>query len=467
MLQIASLAAYAVYFSVIIVLGFIAYRRNQQTGDYILGGRKLSYWVTALAAQASDMSAWLFMVFPAGVYTMGLLGGWTAVGCVLFMMLNWVLIAPKLRTMTEFHGSATLSSFFEKRFNDTSGALRIISGICALMFLMFYIAGTLAALGHLFEIIFHLNYFYGICAGSLVVFYILLGGYTSVAWIDCFQGMLLMCAIVAVPIAAWHALGTTAISNALQAHGAFNFIPTSWDGLGASLMVLIGWGPGYFGQPQIITKFMGIDNAKNITKARYVGLAWQTITLVAAACVGLVGLAYFPQALSNPEHVFIALTHDLFNPFLAGLILCAIIAASINAIGGQVLACASVITEDFVKRVSHTRTALIPLISRLAVIAVCGIALITAYLNEHTTITQQIFYAWSGLGCSFGPLVLVALHTRMKSRYAAILGVVVGALVGICWQPIFGGSQAATLLIGFCASMSAMFVGNLFFRKQV
>lgn len=449
-------AACLLYFFIVLFIGYIAHRHNQRAGgDYVLGARSLNYWVTALATHASDMSAWLFMSMPALVYTRGLVGAWTAVGLTIFMLINWIAVAPRLRTLTEFHGSKTLSSFFAKRFDDRTGLLRLASTLCALLFLTCYVAANLAALGHLFESIFNLPYLTGISIGSLVVFYTLLGGYTSIAWIDCFQGAFLLGAILLVPAAAMYSLGgwSTIHTAATNAH-AYNFLPTSWGSLVECLFLAVGWGLGYFGQPHIITKFMGIDDAKNIKKAQYVGISWQTITLGAAVLVGLIGTAFFAEGMQNPEFLFINMTQALFHPFFTGLVLCGIIASSINVMGAQVLALASVVMEDVIQRLLTRHRTLGPSVGRLSVLGLCGLALGLAYANQHRPIYDLVLYAWGGLGCCFGPLVLVALHTNMKNARAALAGVIVGACVGGLW-PLLGTSIPA-MIVGFPASLLAM-----------
>jgi sodium/proline symporter len=461
MQNLALYAAYATYLLIVTIIGFVAYKKNKRAGgDYILGARSLNYVVTALATHASDMSAWLFMSMPAAIYTKGFIGGWIAIGLTLFMLINWMAVAPRLRTMTEYHGSTTLSSFFAKRFNDTTGVLRTVSTVCALLFLTAYIAANLAALGHLFESVFSLPYTLGIGIGILVVFNMLFGGYTSIAWIDCFQGAFLLAAILIVPLVAISSLGGWQVVQAAVANKqVFNFFPTSGNGLMECFFLAAGWGLGYFGQPHIITKFMGIDDAKNIKKAQYVGITWQSITLAAAVLIGLTGIAFFPQGIANPEAIFIEMTKVLFHPFITGLMLCGIVASSINVIGAQVLALASVITEDVVKHFFNTRKNANTAIARLSVLGMCVVAMVVAYANQDCAIYDLVFYAWGGLGCSFGPLVLVALHTKLKNTKVAITSVVAGALVGSLW-PLLGTAVPA-VIVGFPISLAILLGGLL------
>jgi sodium/proline symporter len=464
MLCLASYAAYTTYLLIICTIGYSAYIFNKRAGgDFILGARSSNYLVTALATHASDMSAWLFMSMPALVYTKGLLGAWTAIGLTGFMLINWMAVAPKLRTMTELHGSTTLSSFFAKRFKDTSGWLSALSTLCALIFLTCYIAANQAALGYLFESVFGASFLTGISAGSLIIFVVLFGGYTSIAWIDCFQGAFLLSAILLVPAVALYSLGGwQTVQTAASTRIAFNFTPNSWQGLLGALYLAVSWGLGYFGQPHIITKFMGIDNAKNIKKAQYIGIGWQATVLTAAVFIGLVGIAFFPNGINNPEFVFIDMTKALFHPFITGLVLCGIIASSINAMGAQVLALASVITEDIIKPLFKTKPKMGNTIGRLNVFALCLVAFGVAWCNQHNSIYNLVSYAWSGLGCSFGPLVLVALHTKMRSIPAAFTGMAVGGCIGGLWPLVDGLLQTGipAMIIGFPLSLLAMWLVN-------
>jgi sodium/proline symporter len=461
----AMLVAFGLYCVVLVVIGFVAYRRSRKAADFILGSRSLSYWVTALAAHASDMSGWLFMGFPAAVFMRGLPEMWTAIGLLFFMWLNWRLVAPKIRSITERYHSLTLPSFFEKRFNDQSGMVRAVGGFFCLLFFMFYISAGLVVLGHLFEAIFNVGYLTGISIGSLVIFYILLGGYLSIAWIDFFQGMFLLVMIILVPAVALRSLngGWTAVLDAARLHHKpLQVLPEmSLVGIGQVVMAAAGWGLGYFGMPHIVTKFMGIRDVGQMRKAMAVGLSWQAITLTAAIAVGLVGIAFFPNGLVNNELIFVEMTKALFTPFLAGLILCAIVASAINVMGAQVLASASVLAEDLFKRFMHADSLdqldrRVAWASRLSVLLVCALAFVVAFYNRQQTIYDLVYYAWAGLGCSFGPLVLVALHTKIQSRWAALAGMLTGGLTAAVW-PQFGSAVPA-MIPGFMLSLLAIWL---------
>ncbi len=464
------IVAFGVYFSILGTIGFFAYLRSRKTADFILGSRSLSYWVTALAAHASDMSGWLFMAFPAAVYAHGLIEAWTAVGLVAFMYLNWRFVAPKLRAQTERYHASTLSSFLEQRCNDQTGLIRNISALFCLLFFIFYISANFVALGHLFESIFSISYSTGIFLGALVIFYILLGGYLSIAWVDFFQGMFLLAMIILVPVIAFFTLnGTQDIIHAASTrHVVLSAIPRSLGDFATALLLAIGWGLGYFGQPHIVTKFMGIKDVSEMRKAQRLGLTWQSLTLLAAIGVGLVGLAFFPQGLANPELIFVTMTKQLFRPFFAGLILCAILASAINVIGAQVLASASILAEDFYKHIMRRKPSdvlnqQVQWASRLSVVAICVLSLWFALYNQQKTIYELVYYAWAGLGCSFGPILLLTLHRDNVHTNVALAGITMGGVTAGLWPLV--NTTIPAMIVGFAVSVAAMGVVAIVNRR--
>lgn len=451
-MSLALLSAFALYSSILAYIAFCAFKKNSRSSDYTLGNRSLNYWVTALAAQASDMGVWLFMGFPAAVYANGVGEAWVAVGLTFCMFLSWLIVAPKLRTLTEKYDATTLPSFFEKRFSDTSGLIRITSAIVCILFFMFYIASSFVALGYLFNEIFGLSYFAGISIGSVVVFYILLGGFLSLAWIDTFQGLFLLAMLILVVIAVVSKTSTSALCDAVTTTNKQG----SWFN---NLYNALAWGLGYFGMPHIITKFMGIKDVRDTHKAMVVGIAWQILATGTAVCIGLLGLSFFQTPLAGKEMqnlIFVMMTKELFSPFFAGIVLCAVIASTINNMGAQVLACTSVLAEDvyskfFSRKRSHTN---IQNASRIGVLLLCLSAFIFAYFNRGKGVYELVLYAWSGLGSAFGPLVLVSLHTKMRNRYAAFAGILGGALTaGIV--PFFA-PQMMVMIPAFAVSFACM-----------
>lgn len=434
--KILSICIYIVF---LLAVALFSYKKNQTSSEYIIGGRGLNFWLTALAAHASDMSSWLLMAYPAVIFSQGLYQSWIGIGLIIFMFLNWTLVAPKVRLATEKYNSMTLSSFFESRFNDTSGLIRIITAFMLLIFYTIYISAGLMGLGMLIESIFNTNYYIGITAGILIVIpYLFIGGYVTLAWTDLFQGLFLMLVCVFVPyyVITHHLAGIGSIQTAAAAKSiSLSLLPnTSIFGFFDILMIMLGWGLGYFGQPHIITKFMGIKNVAELKKAMIVGMSWQTITLFAATLIGLVAIAYHPNYLDDPQLVFVNMVNAIFSPFVATFILCAIFAATISTVDSQILVLISSFAEDFYKRVFHKNATsqTIVFVSRASIFLVSSIAYLIAFAKTNT-IFSLVSYAWSGLGSTFGPILLMGLYSKSANKFGAWAGISTGGIVAAIW----------------------------------
>ncbi len=447
------------YFIILLIIGITSYRRHISATDFIIGGRSLNYWLTALAAHASDMSSWLFMGYPSIILTGGLFNSWAALGLIFFMFLNWQLIAPKIRIATEQYNSLTFSSFFESRLADTSGLISVFTALMQLVFYTIYISSGLVGLGLLLETLFNLNYDIGILIGILIVVpYVFTGGYVTLAWIDLFQGIFLMCVVTFVPfyllpkVGGWDGINQAITTQKLTLSLLPDFSAKTWFQI---IAMKAGWGLGYFGQPHIITKFMGIRNVHEINKSKWIGMTWMVLSLTAATLVGLVGIAYFQGSLKDPEQVFIEMVRDSFAPFLIGFILCAILAATINAMSSQVLVLSSSLTEDFYKKIfrKNAGSKELLLASRFGVIVVALVAYLIAY-GKWSTIYSLVLYAWSGLGSSFGPLLLLSLYWKSVNKYGAWSGILAGGIIAGVWPyfNIFIPFAIPSMLPGFLIS---------------
>jgi len=467
---------FAAFTSYFIVLGFIAvlsYQKQKSETDYIIGGRSLNFWLTALSAHASDMSGWLFLGYPALIFTTGVTGAWAAIGLIVCMFLNWQFVAPRLRTITEQTNSLTLSAYFENRFGDTSGKIRIISAIMSVFFFTFYISSGLVGLGILVESLFNLNYTVGISLGLFVVVtYVFLGGYRTVAWIDLFQGFFLLGVIVAIPtLLIIKAGGLAPILKVVgEKHLTTSLLPNFQPKtLLTEFLVAAGWGLGYFGQPHILTKFMGIRKISEMNKAKYLGISWQTIALGSATLIGLIGIYSFPDGTHNPEHIVLELVKDSLPAFFSGLILCAILAATTNVMAAQILVVASNLSEDFYKRLVHRKATPVELlwVSRASVIFISLCAFAIAFFNI-SSIYQLVFYSWSGLGASFGPLVLLSLYRKNLNKQGAFAGILVGGISTGIWYYINNlynlGVEA--LIIGFIFSYISIELVSWIYRQK-
>jgi sodium/proline symporter len=466
------LATFFGYFFVLILIAALSYRKQKSDTDFLMGNRSLNFWLTALSAHASDMSSWLFLAYPAMVFTQGLTSAWAAIGLTVFMYLNWQFIAPKIRTATEQVESLTLSSYFESRFGDTSGRIRLVSAAMSVLFFTFYISSGLVGMGILVEALFNLHYVVGISIGLFIVMaYVFMGGYRTVAWIDLFQGFFLLGVIVFIPVYLLISFGGFApVLEAVKAKG----LPTSLlpdyspKTIWSVLMTAAGWGLGYFGQPHIITKFMGIRRVEEMHKAKYVGISWQAIALTAATLVGLLGIFVFPQGLAEPEHVILNIVKTTLAPFFAGLVLCAILAATTNVMAAQILVVASNLSEDFYKRLfrRHATSDELLWVSRASVVTISLVGFIIAYFKI-STIYQLVLYSWSGLGASFGPLLLLSLYVKNVNKYGAFAGILIGGLAAAIW-PYFGEPWGIPSLVsGFVLSIAAIQGVSFFMRKRL
>jgi sodium/proline symporter len=464
---------FIVYFFLLCLIVTISYHKQKTDKDFVIGNRSLNFWLTALSAHGSDMSQWLFMAYPALIFMTGLFNIWVAIGLVVFMFLNWQFVAPKLRLRTEQTESLTLSTFFEKRFNDRSGGIRLISALWTLLFYAFYISAGLVAFGFLVVSLFNLNYLTGIFFGIFVVVaYVFLGGYITVAWIDLFQGLFLLVVILAIPIYLLQQLGGfTPIFYLMQQKGlATSLIPNlSIKTFFEILMISCGWGLGYFGQPHIVTRFMGIKNVQDIAKAKYLGVTWQTLTLGGATLFGLIGILVFPRGLYNEELISLEVVKATLPPFFSGLILCAIIAAATNVMAAQILVSASSIAEDLYRGVFHQTASKKELLwaSRFSVLFIALIAFLVA-LFQTSSIYALVMYAWSGLGASFGPLLLFSLYWKRITKQAAFAGILTGGLTAAFWPlfPKFFDINIPSMVMGFGFSSLMIYLTTLCTSKK-
>lgn len=472
--EIFELIAVVVYLLIVGGIGYASYRHHLSATDFIIGDRSLNFWLTALSAHASDMSNWLFMGYPSIIFIGGLFNAWTGIGLLLFMYLNWQFIAPKVRIATEQYNSLTFSSFFESRLVDTSGIIRVFTSIMCIFFFTIYISAGLIGMGYLLESLFGLSYFTGIIVGALIVIpYVFFGGYRTLAWIDLFQGCFLMCVIIFVPLyIASEIGGWSFVSQKIaEAKLPLTLFP---DFKGTTLLniffITCGWGLGYFGQPHIVTKFMGIKNVSDMSKSKYVGMTWMTLALSAATLVGLVGVAYFStHKLANPEQVFIVMVRETFHPLLVGFFLCAVIAAIINTMGSQILVLASSLTEDLYKRIfrKNATSRELLVVSRLGVVFACACALLIS-VGKVSTINELVLYAWSGLGSSFGPLLIFSLYSKKVNKYGAWAGILLGGMLSATsplinrWLPI----PIPAMIIGFAGGCIGIYLVSLMTRQH-
>ena len=450
----ADILAFLLYLSILVLIGVFSFKKEQTSDDFMLGSRGMNFYLTAFAAHASDMSSWIFLAYPAAVFIKGISGVSIAIGLTTCMFLNWHFIAPKLRTETEKYNSLTLSSFFESRFNDTTGILRIFSSIACILFFTVYISGGLVSLGILLNTIFSIPYAIAVLLGILVIIpYLFIGGYVTLAWTDCFQGLFLLGAILLVPFSASYFFDLTfANLAAVTAPSVFSHESSYYW-----ILEIFAWGLPYFGLPHVLTKFMGISDVKDMSKAKWVGISWQVVALISATAIGLIAKGLYEYGTINPEYVFIEMTTSIFPAFFSTFILCAILGATITCMDSQILVVATSIAEDVYKKVinKNASSEKLLLVTRLSIFAIAIVACVIALFSK-SSIMGLVSYSWFGLGASFSPLVLFALFSKKTSKTGAAAGLITGCTVAALWPLIPLPFDLPSMIPAFLASVFAI-----------
>ena len=434
---------FVAYLILILFLGVKAYRRTHSLDDYILGGRKLGSVVTALSVGASDMSGWLLLGLPGAIYLSGLSEIWIGIGLVLGAYCNWFFISKRLRIYSQHaNNSLTLPDYFENRFIDTTRVLRLVSAFVILLFFTFYTASGLVGGAILFENSFGLQYSSALIFGGLIIVgYTFIGGFLAVAWTDAVQAILMFLALLVAPtVVILNGGGTEVVWEQMRAVN-----PQSTELFSNMTLIgflsLIAWGLGYAGQPHILARFMAVENPQKLAAARRIAMVWMILVLFGSVATGLAGIAYFADnPLENPETVFIALSQQLFNPWVAGIITAAILSAIMSTIDSQLLVSSSVISEDFYRvfiRPDATEKELL-VVSRAAVVAIALLAMVIASDRE-SRVLDLVSYAWAGFGAAFGPVIVFSLFWRKMTAASAIVGMVVGAVTVVVWSNLTGG----------------------------
>lgn len=437
------LFALACYAAVMLGIGIYGFKNStDDVKGYILGGRNVGPKVTALSAGASDMSGWMLMGLPGAMFLLGFETIWIAIGLLSGALLNYMLVAPRLRVYTEVADDAvTLPDFFAKRFGEKKGALRLTTALIAIIFFTLYTSAGLVAGGKLFESVFGLPHYAGVITTiSIVVLYTLLGGFLAVSMTDFVQGSIMFVALIAVPIVAamqfsdWGTMADTTTQWIAAENGLIEDVGK------LALLSSLAWGLGYFGQPHILVRFMAIRNVVDLGQATRFGISWMFVSLVGAVATGFVGIAYvqkFGLQLADPETIFIRFSEVLFHPLISGFLLSAILAAIMSTISSQLLVSSSSVTEDvykiFLNQSPDEKQGV--LFSRIAVFAVAVVATLLA-LNPDNSVLGLVGNAWAGFGAAFGPLVILSLYWPKMTKAGALAGIITGATTVLLWISI-------------------------------
>ena len=465
---------FGIYLVFLIGIGVYFYYKTDSHESYVLGDRGVGYWVTALSAQASDMSGWLLLGLPGAVYLSGLTEIWVVIGLASGTYLNWKFVAPALRVQTEGYNSLTIPSFISKKLDDKKGYIRTFSAIVILFFFTIYSASGLVASGKLFDSLLGIDYKWGvIIGGGTIIIYTFLGGYLAGVWTDFFQGALMFFAIIMVPVGAYfNAGGIDGISAAMDAREISLNIFRYAKVLSFPVIISgLGWGLGYFGQPHIIVRFMSIDSADELWKSRIVAMIWVIISLLGAIAVGVTGIGVFSNVSEmggDAEKVFIFLIDKLFNPWIAGILYAAILSAIMSTMSSQLLVSSNTLTEDFYRHIvkrEKTNKEMIWL-GRWCVMVIFVIASYLA-MNPDSKVLEMVSYAWAGFGGVFSPVVLFTLYKKDLSWKSVLVSMVIATATVIIWKETGLGKTIYEIVPSFIVNCICIYLFEKFrvFKK--
>jgi sodium/proline symporter len=434
------------YLLFLIAVGLISIKYNKSQEDYLLAGRRLGPWVTAFSERASGESAWLLLALPGAAISIGLGEVWTVVGITLGIIASWSLIAEKLRIETEKYSALTIPGYLHKKYNDNSNIIRLFSSVIIAFFFLFYVSAQFHASGKVINTLFGLSSINGIFIGAVVIiFYTIMGGFFAIAWTDLLQGILMIGTLVILPIVGIIELQNheRTIYEVLNQVGESNSSYTMGrSGLAAVSVVLGGlsWGLGYLGQPHLVIRYMAIKNPKDINKAKLIAILWALPGISGAFLIGLVALNYFGPdffIINDVEQAMPLLATELLPPIFAGLLISGAVAAMMSTADSQLLVSTSAITEDFIHQFLGLNLSdkTLLLINRITIIILGIIAFCIAIFSEFTgkNIFGVVSYAWSGLGSSFGPVLVLSLWWNKTTRKGVIAGLLVGFFSTIIW----------------------------------
>jgi sodium/proline symporter len=469
-----TLLTFGIYMIFLIGVGVYFYNKTSTVEDYLIGGRGMGFWVTALSAQASDMSGWLLMGLPGAVYLSGINQLWIAIGLLVGTYLNWKFVAPKLRVQTEETNTLTISTFLEKKLGDETGLIRNFSALVTLFFFTIYSSSGLVAAGKLFESMLGIDYKVAVIIGAVtIVTYTFMGGYKASCWTDFFQGGLMFVAIIIVPVMALnYSGGVNGVVEAMEVKNISMDIFSNSNGKlgGLAIISSLAWGLGYFGQPHILVRFMSIKSVKDMGKSRFIAMIWVIISLGGAVAVGLAGIAMFKTSADmggDSEKVFIYMISKLFNPWMGGILLAAILSAIMSTIDSQLLVSSTTLTEDFYKYIKKdVEDKELMWVGRICVIGISIISVVLA-LNPGAKVLALVSYAWGGFGAIFGPAVIATLYFKNLNWKSVFTGMIMGMIVLLTWKHMGYGVYLYELFPGFIANGLGIMVGEkLFFSTR-
>ncbi len=460
------LIAFIVYFALVIGVGiyfFIKSKKEAGEKAYFLGGRNMNGLVAALSAGASDMSAWVLMGLPGAIYLNGFSEIWISVGLLIGTVCAWIFVAPRLRRFSiQFNDSITIPQYLTNRFKTENKALQIICAVIFVIAYCIYAASSIKACGTLFHSVMGVDEKGAmIAASTIIVVYTFLGGFNAVCWTDFFQGLLMLAALMIAPIIAVVAMqgaGFVSPSDVLPEH-YYNVL--SGGTLNKASIITIasglGWGLGYLGMPHILVRYISIKSEKEMKKSRIVGSCWTGIILVMASVVAIVGRKYFGDALvGNESSIFISMVRAVFPALIAGVLLSAILAASMSTADSQLLASSSAFASDVYKPIIRKKASDKEMLwaGRIVVIVISVVALVIAMNPACSSIMDLVSNAWGAFGSAFGPAIILSLYWKRLTYSGTLASIIVGFAVDAVWFKCFAASTGLYEIIpGFAAGL--------------
>ncbi len=479
------LVVFCAYLLVLLGIGAFCSRKNRTLGDFILGGRRLGPWVTAISAQASDMSGWLLIGLPGMAYAYGLSMVWTVIGCAGGTVFNWLVLAPRLRRIAGDYECLTVPDLLEAKLaNGKSPGLRIVSVLIILLFYTTYIAAQFIAAGKVFETTFAqvavpwgtvgLSYTDGLLiGGGVIIAYTMLGGFLAVSYTDLLQGLLMLVAVVVLPVVGMATLlQEGALADVLGSHSEGLFSLTRGEA-GESLLfgvIVAGfaWGLGYPGQPHIISRFMAIRDVRQMRRASQIGIVWVVIALTGALLLGMVGSLHFGEALADKDQIMPLMAHEFLPPLVEGILIAAAVAAMMSTVDSQVIIAVGAIDRDLLDKLLGIR--LSPkravLLARIVVLLLGGAGILIALSREN--VFEKVLDAWGGLGAGLGPAVLLTVLWQRAHRIGITCGMVSGVLVVQFWDqisPLLPWPSLEPLVPAFLLNMAVAAALSRVFQK--
>ena len=462
---------FVIYIAIIFIIGIYSYFQTKEVSDYMLGGRSLSAPVAALGAGASDMSSWLILALPGAFMISGFNQIWLPLGLTAGAFVNWGVIAKRLRVYTEVaNNSITIPAYFENRFHDNKGILRLATTIVLVIFFTIYIGSGFVSGGVLFSTMFGISYHSALLLGVLIIFvYTCVGGFLAISWVDVFQGSLMLFALLLVPIVVYFNFGSVDVFSAIANIKTKGFYEITSGVPLITIVSLLAWGLGYFGQPHILSRFMAIKDPNKAPKAMWICMIWMILGLLGAASIGILGAAYYTNGISNPESVFLRISAQFFNPWLEGVLLAAVLSAVMSTSSAQLLSLSSAFSVDiytkFIRKNASQKEQLN--VSRLIVLIITLLAILISY-NPNSSILNLVGFAWAGLGSSLGTVIVFSLFWSRMNKAGALAGIIVGSVVVLVW-PLFdslgGWFQVYSMVPAFALSCISIFVVSLITAK--